>query len=51
MREALNLAGRNVEGMQGIYMCDERDSREHWVVWGGNPLEIGGRVRREGWSK
>jgi imidazolonepropionase-like amidohydrolase len=52
MREALDLAGKNFDRMLELGGTDDsgrdNDGRSDWVVWEGNPLEIGGRVRGMG---
>jgi hypothetical protein len=44
-RGAWALVGRNVDEMLGI---EREKSAGEWLVWEGNPLEIGGRLRGVG---
>lgn len=45
-KDALSLVGHNFEKMLGLEKENSRqDKAGEWVIWEGNPLEIGGRVR------
>lgn len=47
-REALDLVGKNVYRMLGLEREEGESGGEEWVVWEGNPLQIGARVRGVG---